>query len=211
VQQPSLDIEACLWAQGLRWVAGVDEVGRGAWAGPLVAAAVVLPPDPAACAPLAGVVRDSKLLSPEQRCAAARLVERVARAAVWSWVSPGELDALGLDRANRLAFERALAALPVQPEFILLDYFTLPECPLPQQGLVDGDARSLSIAAASVVAKVARDYLMSVYDWLYPGFGLAQHKGYGTPGHRRALAQRGPCVLHRRSFTPVRACVPDAT
>lgn len=208
MRRPSLDLEAHLWARGIRRVAGVDEVGRGAWAGPLVAAAVILPPDITACAPLLEVVRDSKALSPDQRRAAAAAIERVALASAWSWVSAGEVDTLGLDRANRLAFARALAALPTSPEFLLLDHFALPESPLPQEAIIDGDTHSLSIAAASVVAKVARDYLMGIYDWLYPGFGLAQHKGYGTSVHRRALAQRGPCRLHRRSFAPVRACVP---
>ncbi|MBI2321584.1 MAG: ribonuclease HII [Chloroflexi bacterium] len=207
---PNLDLEEHLWARGVRLVAGLDEAGRGAWAGPLVAGAVVLPPSAARCAALHGIVQDSKVLRPEQREVAARAIERVALGAAWGWVAPHEVDALGLDRANRLAFRRALAVLPVSAEHLLLDYFSLPECPLPQQAVVDGDGRSLSIAAASVIAKVARDRLMRILDWLYPGFGLARHKGYGTPAHRRLLAQRGPCHLHRRSFAPVRACLAEA-
>lgn len=204
---PNLDLEQRLWSRGVRFVVGLDEAGRGAWAGPLVAGAVVLPPDASRCAALQSLVRDSKLLRPEQREAAARAIERVALAATWGWVAPHEIDALRLDRANRLAFQRALAALRVPAEYLLLDYVRLPESPLPQEAVSDGDTSSLSIAAASIIAKVARDRLMRILDWLYPGFGLAQHKGYGTPAHGRLLAQRGPCRLHRRSFAPVRACL----
>jgi ribonuclease HII len=203
---PDLVTERAFWASGLRFVAGVDEVGRGAMAGPLVAAAVVLPPeidgngDPAILA-LEGV-RDSKLLSPEHR---ERLMPGICAVALGvgvGVVEVAELDAIGVGPANRLAMQRAVLALPVEPDALVLDATTL-DLDLPQVGLIDGDAICLSIAAASIVAKVTRDRFMIACDAADPRFGFAAHKGYCTEDHLRALALHGPCHLHRRSFAPV--------
>ncbi len=203
---PDLVTERAFWSAGLRLVAGVDEVGRGAMAGPLVAAAVVLPPeiggiDESAAAALEGV-RDSKQLSPEQR---ERLLPGICAVALGvgvGVVEVAELDAIGVGPANRLAMQRAVLALPVEPDALILDATTL-DLDLPQVGLINGDAICLSIAAASIVAKVTRDRFMIECDLADPRFGFAAHKGYCTDDHLQALALHGPCLLHRRSFAPV--------
>jgi len=187
-------------------VAGVDEVGRGALAGPLLAAAVILP----ACAGprlrrlrfvLSGV-RDSKLLSPERRTALVAPIRDVAIAVAIGLVEADELDAIGLGPANRLAMERAVLALAVTPDVLLLDACTI-DLALPQVGLIDADALSLSVAAASIIAKVARDRLMTDADAADPRYGFALHKGYGSPLHQARLAEHGPSPIHRRCFRPV--------
>jgi ribonuclease HII len=203
---PDLVTERAFWAAGLRFVAGVDEVGRGAMAGPLVAAAVVLPPeidgiDDAAASALDGV-RDSKLLTMEQR---ERLLPGICEVALGvgvGVVGVAELDLIGVGPANRLAMQRAVLALPVEPEALVLDATTL-DLDLPQVGLINGDAICLSIAAASIVAKVTRDRFMIECHEADPRFGFAAHKGYCTEEHLAALARHGPCLLHRRSFAPV--------
>lgn len=187
-------------------VAGVDEVGRGAMAGPLVAAAVILPSDSddgdhEITATLTEV-RDSKLLSPETR---ERLLPLICGAAIGvgvGIVEVIELDAIGVGAANRLAMERAVGALSIAPDALLLDATTL-ALDLPQVGLIKGDAVCLSIAAASIVAKVTRDRMMIACHDLDPRFGFATHKGYCTADHLEALRVHGPCVHHRRSFAPV--------
>lgn len=205
---PDVACERAFWRAGLARVAGVDEVGRGALAGPLVAAAVVLP----ACegAALGGLrrrladVRDSKQLTPEQRERLLGPIGAVAAVGV-GMVEAAELDAVGLGPANRLAMERAVLALPVVPDALLLDACVL-DLDLPQVGLIDGDARCLSVAAASIVAKVARDRLMIAHDRGDPRYGFALHKGYGSPLHQQRLALHGPGPLHRRCFAPVGRC-----
>ena len=200
---PGLDLERAFWRVGLERVAGVDEVGRGALAGPLVAAAVVLP----ACAGwelrrLRGAlarVRDSKLLTPEQRETILEEVRAAAAAVAIGLVPPDELDAIGLSAANRLAMERAALALAVEPDALLLDACVV-DLGLPQVGPIRGDAHCLSIAAASIVAKVTRDRLMVEHDRLDPRYGFALHKGYGTAAHLAALRAHGPGPIHRRSF-----------
>jgi ribonuclease HII len=187
-------------------VAGVDEVGRGAMAGPLVAAAVVLPPeidgdDGSVAAALDGV-RDSKLLTQEQRERMLPGICSVALGIGVGVVEVAELDAIGVGPANRLAMQRAVLALPLEPEALVLDATTL-DLDLPQVGLINGDAICLSIAAASIVAKVTRDRFMIECDLADPRFGFAAHKGYCTEDHLKALALHGPCHLHRRSFAPV--------
>ncbi|HEY7030168.1 MAG TPA: ribonuclease HII [Thermomicrobiales bacterium] len=194
---------------GYRLIAGVDEVGRGAMAGPLVAAAVVLPPDIAEFgetpSALAGV-RDSKLLSEVARCRLLPTICATALAVAVGVVEAGELDEIGAGPANRLAMERAVQALPIVPEALVLDAATI-DLDVPQVGLIDGDARCLSIAAASIVAKVTRDRFMTECHGIDPRFGFAAHKGYCTEDHLAALARFGPCDLHRRSFAPVgRVC-----
>lgn len=199
---PDFDFEAVHWRQGTWWVAGVDEVGRGPLAGPVLAAAVVLPPW-AAFSWLAAV-RDSKLLTAKARERLAQCIRQVALVGSGA-LSSQEVDAVGIAVASRRAMLAAVQALPQPPDCLLVDGFALPECPLPQTAIIDGDARCLSIACASIVAKVERDRLMMELDARYPGYGFARHKGYYTPEHRAALARLGPSPVHRRSFAPVRA------
>lgn len=189
---------ACLLDTG-GLAAGLDEVGRGALAGPVVAAAVLL--DPVDCvADALSAVDDSKRLSPAMR----RVVAQGIRDAALDWglgqASVDEIDALGIGRANDLAMLRALAALRRPPVHLLVDGYRLRLSSLPQQGIVGGDHLVLSIAAASVLAKVHRDGLMLDLDGDHPGYGFAQHMGYGTAAHRRAIASRGPSSAHRLSW-----------
>lgn len=196
-------METELWQAGYRLVAGADEAGRGAWAGPVVAAAVILPPDQVRLAPLLGSVDDSKLLAPRVRERLFAAIHVCALAVGVGSASAAEIDTLGIAPANRLALRRAVEGLALRPDFLLLDFLTLPDLPLPQRGVPHGDAISLTIAAASIIAKVTRDHWMAGQDDLYPDYGFARHKGYGTAMHQAALDQRGPCPLHRRSFAPV--------
>ncbi|HKZ50657.1 MAG TPA: ribonuclease HII [Dehalococcoidia bacterium] len=202
MEEPTLIFEREEWAAGRRWVAGIDEVGRGPLAGPVMAAAVVLNPG-VDLARIQGV-RDSKLLTPQQREALAPLIRRDALAVGLGQAGPEEVDSVGIVEATRLAMLRALAGLPLTPHSLLIDALTLPTCLLPQRAIIHGDRLCLSIACASIVAKVARDRLMAEMEKCYPGYGFARHKGYPTPQHQQALASLGPCPLHRRSFRPVR-------
>ena len=208
----NLAYERALHDQGLQLIAGVDEVGRGALAGPLVSAAVVLPPleQIAVDWDFWAMVRDSKVVQPRERAELAAAIEHRARSVGIAAVDPEEIDAIGLTAANRSAMERAILALDVEPEMLLIDALTI-DSGIPQIGIVDGDAISLAIAAASIVAKVTRDAIMVRHDPTYPVYGFAGHKGYGVPGHLAALREHGPCRLHRRSFAPVRAMVSHAT
>jgi ribonuclease HII len=203
---PDLAAERAFWAAGFRFVAGVDEVGRGAVAGPLVAAAVILPipsrPASTRMLPSLDDVRDSKSLTGEERRQLLPAICATATAVAVGVVEADELDVIGVGPANRLAMERAVCALPVQPDALLLDATTL-DLDLPQVGLIDGDARCLSIAAASIVAKVTRDRFMTACHGADPRFNFASHKGYATADHLAALDRHGPCPLHRRCFAPV--------
>jgi ribonuclease HII len=201
--EPSLAYEELLWRLGYCRVAGVDEVGRGALAGPLVAAAVILPPTPRIADQLAGV-RDSKLLSPQARRALDQRIRAVALSVGLAVVPAALVDAAGLAAAGRLALCRAVAALDCAPDFVLVDGFRLLGSTIPHLALVRGDARCLSVAAASVVAKVARDRWMCALHARYPHYGFDRHKGYGTLIHRAALAALGPCPEHRRTYEPLR-------
>jgi ribonuclease HII len=203
IQRAGLAFEQELWAGGYRAVAGVDEVGRGALAGPVVVAAVVLPPDVSRLAPLLGRVDDSKRLTPAAREALCEPILACALAAGVGRVEAAEIDRIGIAPATREAMRQALIGLAVPPDFILLDYLTLPEVTCPQRGVPHGDALCLAIAAASVLAKVTRDRWMVEQAALYPGYGFAHHKGYGTADHRDAIARLGPCTLHRMSFAPL--------
>jgi ribonuclease HII len=188
---------------GYRAIAGIDEVGRGAWAGPVVAAAVILSPEPRAWGSLLGRVDDSKRLSPHQR---ERLIGDITAGALGIAVGfsgADEVDGLGIVEATRAAMMRAVVGLSPRPDFLLLDFLTLPRLPQPQRGLPHGDAVSLSIAAASIVAKVTRDRWMIEREAEFAGYGFAQHKGYGTVVHRTAVERLGPCILHRRSYHPI--------
>lgn len=200
---PTADEELRLLDAGRRVVAGVDEVGRGCWAGPVVAAAVVLPEallrDPA---PLRGVDDSKALTAPQREQLAARIVALAAGWAVGA-VPAHMIDTHGILPATRLAMEVALLRLPRLPDALLIDAVRLEGWTYEQRPLIKGDARCLSIAAASIVAKVARDRLMADLARRYPAYGFASHKGYGTAEHHAALLAHGPCPQHRRSFRPL--------
>jgi len=198
---PDFAFEIALWGQGYHLVAGVDEAGRGALAGPVAAGALVFPDDPGLLPALKGV-RDSKQMTAAQRSSWAERLAEVCLACGVGFASADEIDTLGIVPATRLAACRAVQSLGVQPEHLLVDYLRLPELPIPQTPLVKGDARSLSIAAASILAKTRRDALLCELEAQYPGYGLAQHKGYATQAHRLALERLGPSPIHRLSFAP---------
>ncbi len=183
----------------MKLVAGLDEAGRGALAGPVAAAAVILPADPEILPALLGV-RDSKQMTPAQRRHWEERLHVQALCYAVGFASQTEIDVCGIVPATRLAMQRALSQLSVSPQHLLLDFLDLPGLSIPQTSLVKGDRRSLSIAAASVLAKTARDEFMCRLDGQYPGYGFAIHKGYGTLTHRRALQALGPSPVHRTSF-----------
>jgi ribonuclease HII len=199
--------EQALRYQGYVQIAGVDEVGRGALFGPVVAAAVILPTRTASLARLG--LKDSKQLTAEERERLDLRIRKLALAVAVAEVSAAEIDRLNIYQASRLAMRLAVEQLPLAPDHLLIDAMLI-DHPCPQTRLFYGDALSLSIAAASVIAKVHRDALLRALDAEYPHYGLAAHKGYATPQHRKALAEHGPCPLHRRSFAPVAAADPDA-
>jgi ribonuclease HII len=200
---PSLDEELVLRAAGHVRVAGLDEAGRGAWAGPVCAAAVVLPLDRPDLSDVLSGVRDSKQLSPTRRENLLPLILEVAESVGTGWAAPAEVDEVGILPATRRAFTRAVAELNGQVDALLLDHLRLPDLDLPQRALPKADVRCLSVAAASIVAKVTRDRLMVELDGRFPGYGLARHKGYGTRQHRQALIQMGPSPIHRMSWRPM--------
>ena len=202
---PTWAEERRLLREGYRLIAGVDEVGRGPLAGPVVAAAVIL--DPSLGLPWYEELRDSKALSARQRERLAPLITEAAVAVGTGAAGHEEIDALGIVPAIRAAMTRAVASLSVKPDHLLIDAVPLPEAKLPFRSLTKGDALCRSIAAASIVAKVARDRHMVQEDTAYPGYGFAHHKGYATREHLEGLARLGPCPIHRRSFAPVRALV----
>jgi ribonuclease HII len=195
--------EDALRARGFARIAGIDEVGRGPLAGPVVAAAVVLPPGFAHA-----VLTDSKQLTERQR---GSLHDELIGTTGIAWsvavVEVEEIDRLNILRATHEAMRRAVTALAARPDHALIDGLPVQPFPLPQTALVGGDARSFSIAAASVIAKVTRDRLMQQLDAEHPAYGFAQHKGYGTPAHLAKLRAHGPCAIHRRSFAPVAAAL----
>lgn len=197
-----LTTEQRLFTAGHTQLAGLDEVGRGAWAGPLVAAAVLLTSDALrSCRRIRWMVRDSKTLSERQR---ERAYGRLAVTLSWGigMVMPDEIDRGGLSAANQLAFDRALAACAEPPAYLLVDGRGF-HFPTPHRQIINGDATVFCIAAASIMAKVTRDRLMHALDRQYPAYGFSYHKGYGTKQHQAALAAHGPCPMHRRTFQPV--------
>ncbi len=199
---PDWTLEQALWRAGYTLVAGLDEAGRGALAGPVVAAVVVFPPQAAKASALQDL-NDSKALTPQARAGLLPVVLQHAFAWAVGWASWEEVDRLGVPQATRQAMMRALQALPQPPQFLLLDHLLLPDVPLPQVALPKGDARCATIAAASILAKTVRDAYMQGLDRAYPAYGFARHKGYGTRHHRAALEQHGPAGVHRRRFAPV--------
>jgi ribonuclease HII len=198
---PDLQWENQCWEDGYRVVAGVDEAGRGALAGPIVAAAVVFPRNMVLTADL-GLIDDSKVLSAKRREMLARLIRASAQSWAVGSVEACAIDEIGIARANRLAMELAIAGLRKSPTFVLLDAITC-EGSWPQAGLIDGDAISLSIAAASILAKTERDRIMHAAHFTYARYGFLRHVGYGTEIHLAALRDHGPCDLHRRTFRGV--------
>jgi ribonuclease HII len=204
----SLDEEKALQAKGYSYIAGIDEVGRGPLAGPVVAAAVIMPPKIKHTAWLDGV-RDRKLLSPAQRERLYNQIKGIAISSGIGMVSSQTIDIQGIAKATRIAMKQAVEQLTPKPDFLLIDYVKLPEVTIPQKGVVEGDSICFSIACASIIAKVTRDRLMVEMDTTYPGYGLANHKGYGTKEHLECLQRLGPCPIHRRSFQPVKDAAGD--
>ncbi len=193
--------ERTAYQQGAIAVAGVDEVGRGALFGPVVAAAVILP----AKTRIRGV-RDSKQLEREERERLDVIIRKVAVAVAIGFADAATIDAINIRRASHQAMLSAIAQLQPAPDFLLIDAERL-DTPCAQKGIIYGDSISVSIAAASIVAKVYRDAWMCRYHEEYPQYGLASHKGYGTPEHLRALHEHGPCQLHRATYEPVRRVI----
>lgn len=192
------------FANGLRLVAGVDEVGRGPLAGPVVAAAVILDPE----RPIGGLA-DSKVLSEAKREALAPLIQERALAWAIGRAEVEEIDAYNILQASLLAMRRAVLALSTAPDYALIDGNQCPRLPCPAEAIVQGDSRVAAISAASIIAKVARDREMVEFDRIYPGYGFASHKGYGCQAHLRALEILGVSPIHRRSYAPVRRLLAD--
>jgi len=206
---PTLEREWSLLQAGFRCIAGIDEAGRGAWAGPVMAAAVILPATPSIAEALR-LVNDSKKLTPVQRQARRGEIESAALAWAVGSASHEEIDALGILPATRLAMARAVAALAVQPDALLIDAVRLPAVKVHQEVFNFADSISLSVAAASILAKTERDALMRALDMTVPGYGFAAHKGYGTRTHQAALRTLGISPVHRRSYAPIRALLSRA-
>lgn len=199
---PHTRYENSLRKEGYEAIAGLDEAGKGAWAGPLVAASVILPHR----IKLVGL-KESKLLTPTQR---KQFYLEVTKAAVcWSVgiVSEKMIDRIGITAANHLAMEKAIKNLTVRPDYLLIDYIKLSEVKIPYQAMINGDQMIASIAAASIIAKVTRDCIMVVASEEYPKFDFHMHKGYGTDHHRRLIIKHGVSDFHRRSFSPMKEIV----
>jgi ribonuclease HII len=201
-QIPSFAEEAELQGRGYRFIAGIDEAGRGPLAGPVVAAAVILPCPMAAS--WLSQVRDSKQLPPARREYLFQYIQETAIAIGVGTVAHDIIDRQGIVSATRLAMKQAIAQLSPPADWLLIDYLRLPGVPIPQKAITNGDILCFSIACASIVAKVTRDRLMQETDSAYPGYGFAQHKGYGTRKHLACLRRLGPSPVHRRSFRPVK-------
>ena len=205
-RRPSFAAERPLWSRGIFLVAGVDEVGRGPLAGPVAAGAVILTPGMRAEGRFRWLsrVRDSKQLSAAVREDLAHYIWEHALAAAVAFVPVEPLDRIGIAEASRQAMLAAVGDLAKRPAHLLIDAVHLAACSIPQTPITGGDAKSLSIASASIIAKVARDRFMDQQEIFYPGYGFFANKGYGTREHMDALLTLGPCALHRRSFAPVR-------
>jgi ribonuclease HII len=198
---PNTFFESQFWKSGLTHVAGLDEAGRGALAGPVAVGAVILPIDDTLLFQTLSGVRDSKQMTPLERESLAPRIKEVALTWSVGFASAEEIDSQGIVHATRLAALRALSGLSISPQYLLTDFrLELPQLDISQTALVKGDALCLSIAAASVLAKTARDELMRTLDMHYQGYGLEKHKGYGTQAHRSALKRLGISPIHRKSF-----------
>jgi len=199
---PNLKIEKALQREGFLAIAGVDEAGRGAWAGPVVAAAVVLP-----FLNRYYGINDSKLLSPLQREVVLQKIYQLAVDVSIGVAETSEIDEMGVGRATYLAMRRAVANLSVQPQYVLVDGFKVGFAEVPSQGIVDGDRKSVSIAAASIVAKVARDRMMQEIHTTVPQYNFHINKGYGTAIHQLKIKEHGICEWHRRSYRPIKESI----
>jgi ribonuclease HII len=204
--RPSFAAEHPLWSRGISLVAGVDEVGRGPLAGPVAAGAVILAPGTRAAGRFRWLsrVRDSKQLAPAVREELAHYIWEHSVAAAVGFVAVESLDRIGIAEASRQAMLAAVGDLSERPGHLLIDAFRLRACSLPQTPIIRGDATCLSIASASIIAKVARDRFMDQQELFFPGYGFFSNKGYATREHVDALRTLGPCALHRRTFAPVR-------
>jgi len=200
---PDFSLEKKRWQRGERFIGGVDEAGRGALAGPVFAAVVVFPDQPGLEEQLKGV-NDSKQLSPKSRDLWEPRICKLASMWAVGKAGPGEIDRLGIAEATRLAIRRAILELKTLPDHLLVDYIRLPNTPIPQTSLPKGDCRSLSIAAASILAKTARDRHMKDLAGRFPGYDWQKNKGYGTAAHLKAIRELGPCVEHRFTFAPMK-------
>ena len=203
--RPNSREEEALRAQGYSLIAGLDEVGRGPLAGPVVAGVAMLPERMRGR--WVGLVRDSKMMTESEREYVLPKLRAAALALATGVSSSQEIDDLGIVAATRLAMRRALDSLALLPQFLLLDAMTLPDVAIPQKAIVKGDAVCISISAASIAAKVARDEMMRREDEAHPGYGFARHKGYATAEHVGSIDRLGPCPIHRRTFAPVREMV----
>lgn len=196
---PNLKIEKRLWTKGFLNLGGIDEAGRGALAGDVAVAVVVLPNISDLTQILAGV-RDSKQMTQRQREVLEPIIKEIAITWGLGFASPTEIDQLGILPATKLAAKKAVESLSIIPDYLITDYLALPDIDLPQEKFIKGDMRSLTIASASVLAKTARDAKMRALDGEYPEYGFAQHKGYGTKKHREAIHKLGKSIVHRQSF-----------
>jgi ribonuclease HII len=196
--RPSFTEERRFLSEGYKYTAGVDEVGRGCLAGPVVASAVILPCNMRR--PWLKEVRDSKLLSPQKREYLFTYIEETAIAVGTGVVEHSVIDSIGIGKASKLAMKMAIEKLIPSADSLIIDYFQLPDVKLPQKGIVDGDALCYSIACASIIAKVTRDMMMLELDKQYPGYGLCRHKGYGTKEHYRCIEEKGLSPVHRLTF-----------
>jgi len=199
--EPSTSFESTLWDEGLIHIAGLDEAGRGALAGPVSVGAVILPNDKTLLSSTLAGARDSKQMTPRKREALAPRIREVAVEWAVGFATPEEIDMQGIVRATRLAAIRALHQFTINPQYLLTDFrLELPQINIPQTSIIKGDAHCLSIACASILAKTERDALMRELDLQYPGYGLGKHKGYGTQAHRSAVKRLGLSPIHRKSF-----------
>ena len=204
INKPTVEYEKRLKDEGYKVICGVDEVGRGPWAGPFVAAAVIIPVNESRITnnELWKKVNDSKKLSEKQR---EEIAEELKKVCIYSIgeVEVEELDKIGMSATTQLGFQRAIDGLSQRPDYVLADGFAL-KGKIPCTAIIRGDSISLSIAAASIIAKVYRDNLMCEFDSIYPGYGFNEHKGYGTKLHQESLAKLGPSDIHRKSFAPIK-------
>jgi len=199
--KPNTSFESDLWDEGFIHIAGLDEAGRGALAGPVSVGAVILPNDKTILSSTLGGVADSKQLNPRKRESLTKPIMETALAWAVGFATPVEIDMQGIVRATRLAALRALHQFTITPQYLLTDFrLELPHIDIPQTSIIKGDAHCLSIACASILAKTERDALMRELDSKYPGYGLGKHKGYGTQAHRSALKRLGSSDIHRKTF-----------
>jgi ribonuclease HII len=205
VVKPTFTEEKSCRINGYCRIAGIDEAGRGSLAGPVVAAALVLPYD--FHEEWADKVADSKFVAAAGREYLYERLRNIALAVGVGVVDSAMIDLVGIAKATRLAMKTAVKQITPSPDYLLIDYFKLPEVKLPQKGVADGDTLCFSIAGASIIAKVTRDRLMMNFYKTYPGYGFADHKGYGTKGHMESLRRLGPSPIHRMSFQPVREAI----